>query len=60
MPLFEYHCHTCKKNFEVLQRTREVNKTPECPHCGTENTKKRLSAFTAKGTQKDVIKDNAT
>ncbi len=60
MPIFEYQCKTCETNFEVLQRTNDDNKSPKCPDCGTQNTKKRLSAFAAKGTRKPTVQDNAT
>ncbi len=60
MPIFEYHCKTCETNFEVLQRTNDVKAIPKCPDCGNQKTKKRLSSFTTKGTQKVTVQDNAT
>jgi putative FmdB family regulatory protein len=30
MPIYEYACRTCGKDFEVLVRGAEK---PECPHC---------------------------
>lgn len=60
MPIFEYQCKTCETNFEILQRTNDVKVIPKCPDCGNQNTKKRLSAFAAKGIQKGTDQDNAT
>ena len=31
MPLYNYHCPTCDKDFELLVRSGE---TPACPTCG--------------------------
>ncbi len=60
MPIFEYHCNACKTNFEVLQRTKDTKKVLKCPNCGTQDTKKRFSAFAAMATQKETAKDSAT
>lgn len=60
MPIFEYQCKTCEINFEVLHRTNDVKETPKCPDCGNQNTKKRLSAFAAKGTQNVTTQDSPT
>ena len=60
MPIFEYRCDECATDFEVLQRTREINDLPECPSCGALDTKKRFSAFATAGTQKETASDNAT
>lgn len=60
MPIFEYHCNACKTNFEVLQRTNDTKKPLKCPNCGTQDTKKRFSAFAAIGAQKETTQDSAT
>ncbi len=60
MPIFEYHCNACETNFEVLQRTNDVNKSLKCPNCGKQDARKRFSAFAAMGTQKETAKDSAT
>ena len=60
MPIFEYRCNACKTNFEVLERTNDMKKPLKCPNCGTQDTKKRFSAFAAMGTQKETVKDSAT
>ena len=41
MPIYEYVCEDCKKEFEELVFGDE---TPECPACKSSNTHKLLSA----------------
>ena len=60
MPIYEYHCNSCETNFEVLLRTNDTKKPLKCPDCGTQDTKKRFSAFAAMGTQKEAAKDSTT
>jgi putative FmdB family regulatory protein len=44
MPLFEYACKRCAKEFEALVRASE---TPECPSCHGQDLERRLSVFAA-------------
>jgi putative FmdB family regulatory protein len=44
MPLFEYACKSCAREFEVLVRASE---TPECPSCHGKDLERRLSVFAA-------------
>jgi len=44
MPLFEYQCKSCSKEFEVLVRGSE---TPACPSCRSTEIQKRVSTFAA-------------
>jgi len=42
MPIYEYHCDQCTKDFECLVfRSDDV---PECPVCKGTNVKKMMSA----------------
>ena len=43
MPIFEYHCNDCGTEFEVLERSRDANKSPKCPSCGAHDARKRFS-----------------
>jgi putative FmdB family regulatory protein len=45
MPLFEYHCHECRKDAELLLRRHDEK--PSCPHCGSPKMEKLLSAIGA-------------
>jgi putative FmdB family regulatory protein len=44
MPLFEYACRQCDRQFEALVRGSE---TPECPACHSTELERRLSVFAA-------------
>ena len=60
MPIFEYHCNDCGAEFEVLERSHNVDKPAKCPSCGTQDTKKRFSAFATAGTQKETVSEGTT
>lgn len=48
MPIYEYRCSKCGRTFEEISsisQSREVT----CPACGSENTKRVLSAFSTTG-----------
>lgn len=45
MPIFEYSCRACGREFETLVRTGD---TPACPACASQDLEKLLSAFAAK------------
>jgi putative FmdB family regulatory protein len=42
MPLFEYQCHDCGRQFEYLARAEQ---SPTCPSCSGANLQKLLSVF---------------
>ena len=44
MPIYEYRCGSCKREFEHLVRSRS-EKAPVCPACGKSGVEKMLSAF---------------
>ena len=44
MPLYEYSCRSCDKEFESFVRGRE---TPACPSCRSEDLQRKLSVFAA-------------
>ncbi|MBW2240047.1 MAG: zinc ribbon domain-containing protein [Deltaproteobacteria bacterium] len=43
MPIYEYHCDTCEKDFECLVFG---NERPVCPSCNNKKVKKIMSACT--------------
>lgn len=49
MPIYEYFCKTCKKNFEYLQKISD-KPLSKCPDCG-KKIKRLISqtSFTLKG-----------
>ncbi|MBI9044337.1 MAG: zinc ribbon domain-containing protein [Anaerolineaceae bacterium] len=49
MPLFEYQCQTCEENFEKRVSFSESDVLPECPQCGSIETRKKISVFATGG-----------
>jgi putative FmdB family regulatory protein len=47
MPIYEYRCQDCGKQFEKLVRSGPV--AVECPSCGTSHLEQQLSTFAAHG-----------
>lgn len=49
MPIYEYHCRTCKKDFEVMQKITD-EPLAACPDCG-KKVKRIISqtSFSLKG-----------
>lgn len=49
MPIYEYHCNDCDKDFELLvMRHAEADKQV-CPTCKSESVQRKISAFAAQG-----------
>jgi putative FmdB family regulatory protein len=42
MPIYEYACQACGREFEALVRAQT---TPQCPACQSTQLNKRLSVF---------------
>ncbi len=47
MPIYEYICLDCKKEYEILRSFNEADNPPPCKECGSENVKRKLSLFFA-------------
>jgi putative FmdB family regulatory protein len=45
MPLYEYHCQSCKRDVELLLQKHDDS--PICPECGSRKMTKLLSAIGA-------------
>ncbi len=43
MPLYEYKCKKCNKEFEVL--IFNLSEKVKCQHCGSKSVKRLLSTF---------------
>jgi len=43
MPIYEYQCASCGKEFELL--VRGSSPSPQCPGCSGSELRKKLSAF---------------
>ncbi len=43
MPIYEYICLDCKKEYEILRSFNEADEPIDCDECGSENVKRKLS-----------------
>jgi putative FmdB family regulatory protein len=48
MPIYEYKCLDCGKDYEELVPVSE-KKNPPCPSCKGENVEKKMSLFGSAG-----------
>jgi putative FmdB family regulatory protein len=44
MPIFDYHCTDCGSTYEVFHKVREKTEDIVCPKCGSNHSKKQMSA----------------
>ena len=52
MPLYEFVCAKCERDFELLARSSNWAGSVACPHCGSRKLTKKLSVFAAQGGSK--------
>jgi putative FmdB family regulatory protein len=45
MPIYEYRCEKCGKDFDLFVRSATQQSEPECPRCGSTEVKKAVSLF---------------
>ena len=45
MPVYEYKCSACGKNFELLRRINDSDSEIKCPKCGAANPCRVFSVF---------------
>jgi len=59
MPIYEYHCNKCNKDFECLVFGKE---DPVCPSCNKKKVTRILSAcgFVSKGGSGETVKTSAS
>jgi putative FmdB family regulatory protein len=49
MPLYEFTCTKCEKDFELLVRSANWSSEAACPNCGSKKLTKKLSVFASQG-----------
>jgi putative FmdB family regulatory protein len=50
MPLYEFNCSKCDKDFELLVHSSNWEGAVACPHCGSKKLTKKLSVFASQVT----------
>ena len=45
MPIYEYHCRACGKDFELMRSRDKMDTATKCLHCASKATKRKLSIF---------------
>lgn len=49
MPLYEYHCERCERDFEKRRAIKEADAPVQCPECANQEVTRKLSLFVALG-----------
>lgn len=49
MPIYEYRCEACERQFEVLTSFAERDRAQTCPSCESMRTRVLVSSFAAIG-----------
>lgn len=49
MPMYEYRCAECGRQFEQLRRMSEADTNLECPGCGSKKVERQVSACSVGG-----------
>lgn len=49
MPMFEYRCPDCQKDFEEFRPLADRDNLIPCPNCGSRRPTRKLSLFAATG-----------
>ena len=54
MPIYEYHCLACERDFDLVETMQEhgEDRSRRCPECGSDRVQARPSAFFAKTSRK--------
>jgi putative FmdB family regulatory protein len=47
MPVYEFTCQDCHKNFEVVRHIADAAIQPACPGCGSTNVERAFSSVFA-------------
>ena len=50
MPMYQYACNECGRDFEKKLRMSQSGDPQDCPSCGSADTRKRIGSFAVGGT----------
>lgn len=54
MPIYEFHCNSCNRNFDKLCSIKDNLAEVTCKYCSEKNAQKKLSSFATTGTRKSL------
>jgi len=60
VPIYEYKCLECRKQFEDLIRNKADEEALECPRCKSKNLIRQMSAFGVQGAVEKPITAGAS
>ena len=49
MPMYEFACECCGQPFDKKLRMSQIGETQSCPHCASQQTRRRFSTAVAVG-----------
>jgi putative FmdB family regulatory protein len=52
MPIYDFHCQECERDFELLVRGSAA---PACPECGSSQVEKRVSLPAPQGKTSGIL-----
>lgn len=56
MPIYEYKCDDCGRQYEQIRRMPDADRDLECPDCRSARVRRQLSAFaTTSGTGRSEL-----
>jgi putative FmdB family regulatory protein len=55
MPIYEYRCNRCKKEFSLLILNLKENRKSQCPTCHSRNLTRLLSPFSVHQTEESRL-----
>ncbi len=59
MPIYEYHCHGCRRRLSLLILAPSTAPSPRCPRCGSEALTRLMSRFATIKSEEDRLESMA-
>ncbi|MBO9333260.1 MAG: zinc ribbon domain-containing protein [Roseiflexus sp.] len=60
MPLYEYQCGDCSRTFDLLRPYHLADETLDCPVCGSDRIRRKISVITLRLDQASNHIENGT
>ena len=54
MPVYEYVCEDCGREFDALRTMQQADAPAPCESCGSDHTQRKLSVFFAQSSGRTV------